>query len=180
MGGTNAQIRAQIREFIKDQLNLPGVVPDAIIDPILNAIIDEFASDIYDLRDNAQTNTVVSNELRDWVTGGLRNTGAGMTGALSDEGTLNHVSNRHCFIPTVSALAISGTYSASGEPIPDDAEVDSPFDSIYHYGTFSNRSHVSDGQGWVTDVFEHELRRLEGKFQLGIRHHEWPASSCGR
>lgn len=176
--GTANEVTVRLREWIKDY-GFSDTFPSSIACDIflvnngLDAAISTFIDQLVEAESLKQT-YAASGNLWDYVPGAWRTTGRFAAGALGSAGTVAQVNDYHTFIPTVSALGLSGFVSPYAQAIPPGAVTNSPFDALYHFGAHGNTGHVQDYDDWLSDVIVHELRLLTGQVRPEI--HKLPQS----
>lgn len=168
--GTMEEIKIRLRTFIRTAAALNGPVCDVIgVSQRIEDALDNATNKIAEIRDMNQTASAYSTQLWDWLPGGYTDKGRAAAESLGAAGTVSKVSDFQCFIPTVSALALSDFVAPAGVAIPANAAELSPFHALYHFGAHANTGHVDDFDGWLGQIVVHELRLLGGEVKLDIK-----------
>jgi hypothetical protein len=162
--GGSAAVTVRLREWIKANGTPNGPTCGIILDDRLDTAIGGYIGRLTGAQTLEQTHRASSTSHWDYVPGAWRNTGQFAAASLRASGTVADVKSYHTFIPTVSALGLSGSVAPHSAAIPPNAAASSPFDALYHFGAFANTGHLEDYDEWLSDILAHELRIVTGEF----------------
>ena len=144
-------------------------VPDGSTTQIFEGLIDIFL-----LGGDSQNVTVTSTDPYDNAPGGLRDSMAQMDAVEAPYGDIVALHDAHCFIPTVSALDVSGAdlfEDLAGDP---DLVSRTPFDAVYF--PLENQDHVlitPENKVWILDELANVASSVPGSdppAELAIPH----------
>jgi hypothetical protein len=126
-------------------------VPDGANDMIFDGLLDR----IWPLPDDEMTVYVSGTQPYDGAPGGWRSSMAQMDSSEAPYGDIIALHDNHCFIPTISALALDTQdlfYDIAGDP---DLLVHTPFDTVYY--PVENQEHIlitPESAVWFVDEIE--------------------------